>query len=83
MQTLLCAAPRAVPMHSRHTLRSYGCMPRIIDNFGKAAVYASAIKGNSCYVRGQTTMIATAGGAGLVNMYELICTLALRLQRCV
>jgi hypothetical protein len=59
---------------------SYGCMPRSIDSSGKAAVYASAIKGNSCYVRGQPTMIATAGGAGLVSMCVVLLLLPPRVR---
>jgi hypothetical protein len=51
-------------------------MSRDIDSYGRFSAYASAIKGNNCHVPGQATMIATAGGAGLVCM----CVLLLRAQ---
>jgi hypothetical protein len=64
--------PSCLRLATPDLLCSYGSVSRSIDSFGKFAAYASAIKGNSCYVHGQPTMFATAGGAGLVNMCELL-----------
>jgi hypothetical protein len=47
---------------------SNGSIPRSVDGYAKFSAYACAIKSNNCYVPGQTTMIATAGGGGLVSL---------------